>query len=223
MSTSENTICLALETAVGSGSVAVLLGGIAIAESDPTDMRPARAEGLLAVIREVMEVAGVGLNDIGLVAGSTGPGSYSGIRIGLSTAVGLKNALGVECRGVSLLKAIAAGRALDDGIREIVAAVPVGRNDIAWQRLDNSGGALHEISKPALVSITDFKTAIENIPQPPIQAPRALLQRLGYEDRDGAKAADDGVTLAALVGKLAVDCPDVTDLRPIYLRSGTGF
>lgn len=201
--------------------MAVLRDGLALAESDPGDIRPARAEGLLNVIREVLNIAGIGLKDVLLVAASTGPGSYSGIRIGVSTAIGLKNALGIDFRGVSLLKAIAASRKIDDGLQEIVAAVPVGKNDVAWQRFDTSGGNRQVLSKPDLVSLTDFRTAIESVATSSIRAPRDLLQRLGYDD--GAIAADEGISLAALVGKFAIDRPEAADRRPIYLRSGTGF
>ena len=221
MSTSANTICLALETAVGSGSVAVIRDGLVVAESDSADMHPARAEQLLTVLRDVLDKGGIRLDEISLVAVSVGPGSYSGIRIGVSTSIGLKNALSIDCRGVSLLEAIAAGAVGTPG-SEIVVAVPVGKNDIAWQRFDTSAAVPRELEKPALVSFMDFKAAVQNMDRSTIRFPRDLLERLGYADH-GSRAADDATTLAALVGKVAIDRPGDGDLRPIYLRSGTGF
>jgi len=217
LSTQVNSVCLAFETAVGAGSVAVLRDGVLVAEST-SEMRPSRAEELLGDIRDVMTRANVGLNDLSFLAVSTGPGSYSGIRIGISTAIGFKNSLGIECRGVSLLEAIAFSVA--DSDTEIVAAVPVGKNDIAWQRFECRAGQTRELAKPTLASLPDFKSEIENVDPSTIRAPLDVLLRIGL---DGSTAADNGRTLAGLVGKLAVQPRADATLTPIYLRSGAGF
>jgi tRNA threonylcarbamoyl adenosine modification protein YeaZ len=212
-----NSVCLALETAVGAGSVAVLRDGLLVAESTRA-MRPSRAEELLGVIREVMARANIGMRELSFIAVSTGPGSYSGIRIGISTAIGFKNSLGIECRGVSLLEAIAFSVA--DSHTEIVAAVPVGKNDIAWQRFESLAGKTHELAKPTLASLPEFQREVENVDPSGIWAPLDVLQRIGL---DGSTAADDGRTLAALVGKVAGASRPESTLTPIYLRSGAGF
>ncbi|HKP68073.1 MAG TPA: tRNA (adenosine(37)-N6)-threonylcarbamoyltransferase complex dimerization subunit type 1 TsaB [Pyrinomonadaceae bacterium] len=217
MSIQADNICLALETAVGTGSIAILRSGRVVAESTH-EMRPSRAEELLGVVNSVMSEANVSLSDLSLLAVSIGPGSYSGIRIGISTAIGLKNALSIECRGVSLLEAIAY-RSIGSH-PEIVAAVPVGKNDVAWQRFTLSNGRASESAKPNLTSIQDFENEVRDIDPHAIRAPIDVLQRIGI---DGSSPANGDTTFAALVGKVAIENSANGSLTPIYLRSGTGF
>src|SRR6185503_16866701 len=67
------------------------------------------------------------------LAVSTGPGSYTGIRIGIGTALGLKNGLNIPCVGVPVTEAI---HVVSSRREKIVTAIPMGRNDIAYQEFD---------------------------------------------------------------------------------------
>ena len=217
-----NEICLALETAVGNGSIAILKGVNVLAESDGNGLRPARAEELLTAIQELSDRASISTHEFDLLAVSMGPGSYSGIRIGVSTAIGLKNALDIESRGVSLLEAMA--YSVGDGSSEIVCAVPVGKNDIAWQRFLGGETALQPLSSPTLVSLVDFMSVLGGLERTRVTAPRLLLDRIssGALDHD-LIATDDTASLAALVGIYSVSHTGARQLQPIYLRSGKDF
>ena len=104
---------LGIETATVGCSTAVVMDGRVVAES--TGNRPrAHAERLLAQVDEVIRKAGVELSDIDGLAVSIGPGSFTGLRIGLSVAKGLAWSTGKQLAGVSTLKALAL-KARDSG------------------------------------------------------------------------------------------------------------
>lgn len=63
----------------------------------------------MGMIEEVMEDAGISFSDLDLLAVTTGPGGFTGLRIGLATARGLSLAGGLACAGVTTLEAVAAG------------------------------------------------------------------------------------------------------------------
>jgi tRNA threonylcarbamoyladenosine biosynthesis protein TsaB len=72
------------------------------------DIGKGHAEHLMGVIDEALAAAGVGYKALARIAVAVGPGSFTGIRVGVSTARGLALALGVPAVGVSNLEAVAA-------------------------------------------------------------------------------------------------------------------
>ncbi len=70
---------------------------------------PRHARDLLPRVADVMERAGVAFGDLGAVAVGVGPGTFTGLRIGVATARGLAHAHGLELRPVSSLAALAEG------------------------------------------------------------------------------------------------------------------
>src|SRR5690606_42004486 len=132
----------ALDIAIDGVSVALCQNGEAIVELSG-DPQNSLAAGLLPNIDKLLRSNDFELGDIGSVAVSLGPGSYTGIRIGIATALGLGRSMGLSVMGVSLLKAIAADGSIDG---HVIAAVPTGREDIAWQIFDsNSPGTAPSI------------------------------------------------------------------------------
>jgi tRNA threonylcarbamoyladenosine biosynthesis protein TsaB len=65
------------------------------------------AERLMPMVHEVMSIAAISFSDIGLIAVSIGPGSFTGVRTGLAAAKGFAQALGIPAIGISTLEAIA--------------------------------------------------------------------------------------------------------------------
>ncbi|HEY7795533.1 MAG TPA: tRNA (adenosine(37)-N6)-threonylcarbamoyltransferase complex dimerization subunit type 1 TsaB [Gaiellaceae bacterium] len=96
-------LVLAFDTATDRATSALVDDGEVLGE------RVSRASTLLADVDALLRQAGAHPSDLGGLALGTGPGSFTGIRIGLAVARGLSLALGVPAAGVSTLDALAAG------------------------------------------------------------------------------------------------------------------
>jgi len=99
---------LLIETSSRLCSVAVVEGGSIIAEREDLNLQGYRhAEALHPMILEVLASAGFKVRDLTGIAAGQGPGSYTGLRIGLSAAKGLALPWGIPCYGVSSLEMLA--------------------------------------------------------------------------------------------------------------------
>lgn len=107
---SDEIVSLSLDTTTRAGSVAVLRGPALLAElvGDPAVPHGQR---LPLDLERVLAQAGLGIADVSLLAVAAGPGSFTGIRIGMATAQGLAMARGLRVVPVSTLEALARGGA----------------------------------------------------------------------------------------------------------------
>jgi tRNA threonylcarbamoyladenosine biosynthesis protein TsaB len=105
-------IVLGLDTATSATVVGVLgADGVVheVRDDPPPGARPAHAARLLGAVDEALAAAGVGWEEVTRLAVGVGPGSFTGLRIGIATARGLAQARGLEVVGVSTLEALAGG------------------------------------------------------------------------------------------------------------------
>jgi len=110
-------LILSLETATTNCSVALASDGKVVA-SRSINSGYSHSEKINVFIQEVIAQAGVTLKDLQAVAVSSGPGSYTGLRIGISTAKGLCYALDIPLIAVNTLDAMAQG--LTSGNDELI-------------------------------------------------------------------------------------------------------
>jgi tRNA threonylcarbamoyl adenosine modification protein YeaZ len=119
-------LILALETGIEGGSVSLIEGRREISgwigESGLTG-----AEQILEAIQSVLETSKVTLEQVERILISEGPGSYTGLRIGHSTAKGLKFASGIKIRSVNLLEEM-----LRAAPPKTLTALPFGKGEICW-------------------------------------------------------------------------------------------
>lgn len=123
---------LVLDTASPTVSVAVAAGGRLLAERrEPIARSSVR---LLPMIDEVLAEASVALGDLAGIVVLAGPGSFTGLRVGMATALGLHQAAGVQATAVPTFDALAAW-ARDEGLadRPLFAVVDVLRGEWAVQ------------------------------------------------------------------------------------------
>lgn len=145
-------LVLALDTA--TAAVTVALGERAPggefrlrAESNTVDRRR-HAELLAPSIAAVLDQAGAARADLSAIAVGTGPGPYTGLRVGLATARALGSVLGIPVHGVCTLDVLAwrSGRT-----EPFVAATDARRKEVYWARYDSAGvrAAGPAVGKPA--------------------------------------------------------------------------
>lgn len=99
-------ITLAIDTATKTAGVALLRDEQILAEYF-FNLPVNHSETVLPAVHRGLELAGVGIADVGLIALTVGPGSFTGLRIGASTVKGLALAAGTPVVGVSTLEALA--------------------------------------------------------------------------------------------------------------------
>jgi tRNA threonylcarbamoyl adenosine modification protein YeaZ len=99
---------LALETSMGACSAAVLRGDASRALfARQVSMERGHAEALMPMVAEVMAEAGLDFHDLELIAATTGPGSFTGVRIAIAAARGLALVIRVKLFGIDSLTVMA--------------------------------------------------------------------------------------------------------------------
>ena len=132
---------LSIETSTSICSVAIHEQGELLALAEIKEPG-AHAEKLLLLVDEVFEKAGLSFGDLDAVAVSQGPGSYTGLRIGVSTAKGIAYALEIPLIGINTLQAMAASQPVAPG-DYVVAVLDARRKDVYTQTF---GDSLQELS-----------------------------------------------------------------------------
>src|SRR5215472_5811015 len=120
---------LALDTAGPEPGVALVARGDSFEERLPSDRQA--SERLLPAVDRVLQRAGLELRQCDRIAVCSGPGSFTGLRVGLSTAWGLGRALEIPVEEVSTLEALAeAARAELPGSTRVTTALDAGRGEV---------------------------------------------------------------------------------------------
>ena len=163
---------LAIETAVGNGSLSLT------AHEVPHDgwsgeNKLARSDQLLLIIAEFLKRNNIEKKDLSSIVVSRGPGNFTGARIGLATAFGLSNGLGIPCFGVSVLTAMTVSARTKSAV---TTATLNGKNDVIRERFDiieeeapvspdrkTNGNYLRKtLKEPSLLKLNDFIDEINN-------------------------------------------------------------
>ncbi len=141
---------LAIETATPIGSAALLTGPEVVAEAQaPAPMR--HLEWLAPAIQGMLQATGWGVEDVEGIAVSRGPGSFTGLRIGMATAAAWARARAVPIVGVSTLEAIAAGI---DGQGTICVMLDARRGEYVAAVFKRTGGDLVRLTPDAVGGLT---------------------------------------------------------------------
>jgi len=155
---------LAIETATERLSAALVTGD-AVFERN-ADSRSSHCELLAGFIGDILKDAGVDFTDIHCVAVSLGPGSFTGLRIGIATAMGLAYSLGVPAVGVDTLMAMA-WKAAEPGT--LVCPLIDARRSEAYTgiyRLRDRGGLPEVIKEPSAVPVSDLAGTLGSYDEP---------------------------------------------------------
>lgn len=147
-SLSTEPIILAVETATRAGGVAIARGENILA-SRSGDSSSSHSQDLIENIDAVLKEAGVELAAIDVLAATVGPGSFTGLRIGLATAKSLAVSLDRKCVGVSTLAAVAHAASLAE---RLVALLPAGRGEVFAQMFAVLEDEVEPLDEPAHIT-----------------------------------------------------------------------
>ena len=203
---------LALDTCLDACSVAVCEDAAPLAVRGEI-MARGHQERLAPMAAATMAEAGLSFDALNLIAVTIGPGSFTGLRVGLAFAKGLALALNIPCVGVGALEALAES---EDDAGFVVAAVDAKRGQI-WLQAFIDG---HPVMAPdALAPETAAARLAELWPGGPATVVGSAADQLGGmipQGRISARLAPDPVAVARSALRLR---PPYPPPRPHYLRA----
>jgi tRNA threonylcarbamoyladenosine biosynthesis protein TsaB len=199
---------LAIDTALGACAAAVIdarLGEVLASESIP--MARGHAEALMPLIARVMDAAFIDFASLDRIAVTVGPGSFTGLRVGIAAARGIALAAGKPAIGLSTLSALAAPHVAARSGDTIMAAID-GRNEqvyfqvfaptgatIVAPRLDRVRTAVSSVPAGAAVITGSAAELVASHWPSAAPAPRVEVNAapdIGWVARLGAAAQDEG-------------------------------
>jgi tRNA threonylcarbamoyladenosine biosynthesis protein TsaB len=168
---------LAIDTALAACSAAVLdteQPGAVASESLP--MARGHAEALMPLLAELMRRADLAFADIDRIVVTTGPGSFTGLRVGIAAARGIALAADKPAVGVSTLSAYAAPHLADDHTAPVIAAIDARHDHVYLQVFGPAGRVL---VAPRLAALSDAVRAASESPSRIVgSAAQAVADRL---------------------------------------------
>ena len=150
---------LALETSAKSVSAAVVENGAVLA-SAYQNMGLTHSVTLMPLVDSMLKNAGLTAKDMALIAVAAGPGSFTGLRIGVSAAKGLAWALELPCCGVSTLEAMAENARAFGGT--VICAMDARRQQIYNAVFDCHDGALERRCEDRAVALELLAGELKN-------------------------------------------------------------
>jgi tRNA threonylcarbamoyladenosine biosynthesis protein TsaB len=211
---------LGFDTSTAASSACVLRSdGRAFEVEPPVEALhrpPAHAAELMPAVHRVMEDSGLGFGDLDAIAVGRGPGSYTGLRIGIATARALAQACEAPLRAVSSLAALAAG--IDAPLR--LALIDARRGEV-FAALYEDGG---ERWPPFVAPPEEVAERVRAESLRPLAAGDGSLRFAQVLKAAGVEVAPEGsrlhVVRAQNVCRLAYEAPDAApeSVLPDYLR-----
>lgn len=183
------------------------------------DMRRGHAEALIPVIADVMKAAGLDFSGLDRIATTVGPGSYTGLRVGISAARGLSLASGKPTVGITTLAALSAPLIAENAAIPVVAAIDARHGNVFFHMV---GAAQRVLLSPRHASLED---AIRSISTGPVRivGPAAALLAAKWPRHSGNAPVSVEVRAKPSiewVARLAAATePMRSPAKPLYLRS----
>ncbi|NKN35078.1 tRNA (adenosine(37)-N6)-threonylcarbamoyltransferase complex dimerization subunit type 1 TsaB [Agrobacterium sp. a22-2] len=166
------------------------------------------AEKLMAMIDQVLDAAHLPMQAVERVGVTIGPGSFTGIRVGLAAARGLALGLDVEIVGVSTLQVMAAAYRQTAGAKSVLSAIDAKRGEVYAQAFDDDGVPIGE---PQLLK-ADFAADLVRQEGLAVTGSAASLLLSGEPDE-----RPDHFPIE-IVARLAAEAPVGDKPKPLYLR-----
>ena len=218
-------LILALESSAKAASVALCRDGVLIAQSQQCSGLTHSCT-LLPMAEQMLKNTDTRLAEVDAIAVARGPGSFTGVRIGMAAAKGFAWGRELPLFGVSTLEAMAWGLGELEGL--ICPVMDARRSQVYNALFRASGGTLTRLREDRAISMTDLEADLQSLAEPvtlvgdgallcsgsmALPAGRLLL---APEHRRQQRAS--GVALAAWAAMQRDEISDANSLQPNYLR-----
>ena len=218
-------LILAFETSAKAASVALTENGKLLGESyQNTGLT--HSQTLMVMAEDLLKQCGKTVSDVTAVAVAEGPGSFTGVRIGVAAAKGFAWGRQIPCYGISTLEAMATSLGVWEGY--VCACMDARRNQVYNALFYVNRGVLDRFSEDRAIALADLKEELEHIDGPIFLVGdganlthRTLSNEISElilppEHRVHQRAV--GVALLAEIKALAGESGDGNALNPNYLR-----
>lgn len=208
---------LAVDTASFPASAAILSDGIILGESVIRNQRK-HSQNLMQMTEKLFDDLGMDISEIDTFAVTVGPGSFTGLRIGISTVRAFAQAMQKPVVGINTLAALAYNAVSGNGL--VVPMLDARRDEVFTAAYEFSGGYMTEITAPCVMTIDEINEAYRG---------RGVLY-LGdgaiahKNELDGGETAKPHMlevrasSLAALAYERLDEAVHYNEIRPLYLR-----
>lgn len=221
---SDGTVLLAIDTSTDFATIA-LFDGVVCSELAWPATRD-QTVSVLAEVNHLLELTKRTTGDLGAVAVATGPGMFSGLRVGLSLAKGLVLGLQIPLIGISTLEATAWPYATCAS--EIVAVVAAGRGRLVWALYAASAAPLRQLVSPRNGTLSELRAELSERSGPVIitgeltpeqEAAVAELARVQLPPRPLRPRRASAVASLAWQRWRRGETDDAARLEPVYLHA----
>ena len=144
------SLILHLETSTKACSVALAENGLVLSVKESLTEEFSHSENLTVYIQDVLSSAGKEMKDLSAVSVASGPGSYTGLRIGVSTAKGLCYGLGIPLISVGSLESLAQLAVKNHSESNLCAMIDARRKEVYACIFDSKLNVIKEISADIL-------------------------------------------------------------------------
>lgn len=212
-------LVLAIDTALDACAAGILDtddGRLIAQETLP--MKRGHAEALMPLIARVIESAGIGFTALDRIAATAGPGSFTGLRVGLSAARGIALAADKPVVGVTTLAAFAAPVIGEDRKPPVISAIDARHDQVYFQAMSGDGAPLIQ---PRVAPVAEALAASRfGAPHLVGNAARLLADRWPAHAAPPVAVDQQAAPDIAWVAWLgAAVSPDAAPPRPYYLRA----
>ena len=218
-------LILAFETTAKSGSVALLENGKLLAESyQNTGLT--HSQTLMVMAEDMLKAAGKTVADETAVAVAEGPGSFTGVRIGVAAAKGLAWGAELPCYGVSTLESVALTLGVYQGY--VCPVMDARRNQVYNALFYVNCGVMERVCEDRAIALSDLKTDLEHLDGPiflvgdgsnlTYNTLKDAIDELILPPEHRMHQRASGVALAAAKKIAAGDPGDAAAMVPNYLR-----
>jgi tRNA threonylcarbamoyl adenosine modification protein YeaZ len=209
---------LAIDTALEACAAAVLDTEQGKAASESLPMVRGHAEALLPLVQRVMQQADIAFSDLDRIAVTTGPGSFTGLRVGISAARGIALAAAKPAIGLTTLSAYAAPLLAEDDQTSVTVAIDARHDHVYLQVFGQSGRTL---VAPRIIGVRD---AVRAASQGPVRivgtGARMLADAWPADEPAPILVEDQRAPDIIWVGRLGVAMnAAAAPPKPLYLRA----